>query len=184
MYDIDNIKKDLKNNLSEFRYNHSIMVAEEARNLARHYNINEDKAYVAGLVHDVSKEFSPEDNERIISTFKLSSDLLDCKYKKIIHADIGACVCKEKYGLDSDICEAVKYHTIGNVSMSLFDKIIFIADKIGRKDVNDEIIQLKKLAYQDINKAMLFFIKNERQYLNSMGKEIHHNTIELLNVLS
>ena len=44
MYTIEQIKKDLKKYLSEFRYEHSILVAEEARKIAKHYNQNEEKA--------------------------------------------------------------------------------------------------------------------------------------------
>lgn len=53
MYNIEKIKNDIKNNLSEFRYEHSLLVATCALSLARHYNLDEDKAYVAGLIHDI-----------------------------------------------------------------------------------------------------------------------------------
>ena len=53
MYSIEKIKKDLKDRVSEYRYEHSLMVADEAKNLAKKYNLDEDKAYVAGLVHDI-----------------------------------------------------------------------------------------------------------------------------------
>ena len=64
MYTIEQIKKDLKKYLSEIRYEHSILVAEEAKKLAKYYNENEEKAYIAGLVHDIAKEFSDEENEK------------------------------------------------------------------------------------------------------------------------
>ena len=61
MYDVEQIKKDMKNNLSEFRYKHSIRVADTARKLAQHYKIDEEKVYIAGIVHDIAKEFSREE---------------------------------------------------------------------------------------------------------------------------
>ena len=42
--DIETIKGELKKSLSPKRYNHSILVAEKAKSLAKHYHINEEKA--------------------------------------------------------------------------------------------------------------------------------------------
>lgn len=53
MYNIDKIKDDVRKNLSKFRYEHSIMVANEAKKLATKYNYDENKAYIAGLLHDM-----------------------------------------------------------------------------------------------------------------------------------
>ena len=130
---IDQINEDLKNSLSPKRYNHSIMVAKEAKSLAKHYHINEDKAYLAGLIHDVAKELTEEENIYWIEKGKLSKDLENKENLNIKHADIGAIIAKEKYNLDDDICNAIKYHTIGNKSMDLLAKIVYIADKIGRE---------------------------------------------------
>ena len=62
MTNICEIKNYLKSTLSDFRYEHSLMVANEAKKLAMHYNLDLDKAYIAGLVHDIAKEFSDEEN--------------------------------------------------------------------------------------------------------------------------
>jgi len=42
--------------LSEKRYIHSLNVADECRHLAQIYDSDEEKAYFAGLVHDICKE--------------------------------------------------------------------------------------------------------------------------------
>lgn len=60
--DIETIKGELKKSLSPKRYNHSILVAEEAKSLAKHYHINEEKAYLTGLIHDIAKELTEEEN--------------------------------------------------------------------------------------------------------------------------
>ena len=57
---IDEILKWLKNNLSEERYVHTLGTAECARELAKNYNLNEEKAYAAGLLHDCAKCFTTE----------------------------------------------------------------------------------------------------------------------------
>ena len=160
MYSIEKIKTDLKDRVSEYRYEHSLMVADEAKNLAKKYNLDEDKAYVAGLVHDIAKEFTNEENTLLVNKYNLSKDLLLESNHKIIHADVGAVYVKEKYGFDDEICMAVRYHTIGNPNMSTFDKIIYIADKIGRKDKDEFIMNLKKILLLELLKNMFYIYKN------------------------
>lgn len=50
----------LNQNLSEKRYLHSIGTAEYAENLARSLGLDEQKAYIAGLLHDCAKCFPDE----------------------------------------------------------------------------------------------------------------------------
>ena len=130
MVDVKKIKKDLKRNLSHDRYCHSIRVAEEALALAKVYGCDLENAYLAGLVHDIAKEFNEEENLYWIDKYHLSKGLLDSKFKKIRHAFIGSVVVKELYGLSDEIVQAVCYHTVGNLKMNLLDKIVFVADKI------------------------------------------------------
>lgn len=177
---IDKIKDDLRNSLSVFRYQHCLMVADEAKNLAIKYNCDKDKAYLAGLLHDISKEFSDEDNRIWLKESDLDKSLLNEKYKKIIHADIGAVVAREKYHIDDDIYNAIKYHTIGHVPMSTLEKIVFIADKIARVNNNPIVEKTRSLAYQNLDSAIKFFLENQKVNLEKNGQFIHPNSLELL----
>ena len=69
--DVNEIKIFLKKNMSEYRYDHSLMVAEEARMLANHYGLDENICYVAGLLHDVAKDFSEEKNNEYIKKYSI-----------------------------------------------------------------------------------------------------------------
>ena len=66
MWDIDKIDSDVKSMLSSYRYQHSVMVAKCAKDLALIYNIDTNKAYIAGLLHDIAKEFNDEENQYYI----------------------------------------------------------------------------------------------------------------------
>ena len=180
---IDQINEDLKNSLSPKRYNHSIMVAKEAKSLAKHYHINEDKAYLAGLIHDVAKELTEEENIYWIKKGKLSKDLENKENINIKHADIGAVIAKEKYNLDDDICNAIKYHTIGNKSMDLLAKIIYIADKIGREKIPEALKPVKEIAYQNIDNALLYCLEKQKIRLKEKEIKMHDDTKELLKEL-
>ena len=65
-------KKVIKPLMSEHRYIHSVNVAKEAKFLAKKYGADEEKAYIAGMLHDITKEMPREEQLQII----LDSDII------------------------------------------------------------------------------------------------------------
>lgn len=181
MNNIEIIKRDLKTMLSETRYQHSLNVAEESQKLAKVYLYDENKAYLAGLVHDIAKEFSSKENEQIIQKYKLPESLLNEANYKVRHADIGAIIAKEKYNLNAEICLAIKSHTIGNIPMTILEKIVFLADKIEPARNYPEIEKIRTLAYIDLDAAIIMYLENNLKNLTIKKKKINTRTIEVLN---
>ena len=181
--EIKNIKEELKKHLSPYRYDHSLRVAETAKSLAKHYHIDEPKAYITGLLHDIAKELSEEENQYWIEKYHLNKNLNEEKNRKIKHADIGAVIAKEKYHLDENCCNAIKYHTIGNKNMDTLAKIIYIADKIGREKIPEELKPVEQLAYKNIDEALLYCIEQQEKKLKEKGIKMHKDTQELLEKL-
>ena len=127
----EDLLKWLKENLSEERYEHSLGAAECAKELAKDYALDSQKAYIAGLLHDCAKCFSNEKSMQIIN--ECSLDVLDSEKNnyKTIHAPVSAYIAQKEFGVcDSEILSAIRWHTLGRVGMSDFEKIIFLADKI------------------------------------------------------
>ena len=56
MYDTEKYAKILKDTLSDRRFYHSLCVSQSAIKLAKRYGVDEEKAVVAGLLHDITKE--------------------------------------------------------------------------------------------------------------------------------
>ena len=54
-YDIENFKVILRERLNDNRYYHSLCVADEAKRLAELYGGDTEKCYLAGLLHDITK---------------------------------------------------------------------------------------------------------------------------------
>ena len=179
----EKIKKELKKNLSSYRYDHSLRVAETAKSLAEEHHIDKQKAYIAGLLHDIAKELTEKENKYWIEKYHLDKSLNEEKNKKIKHADIGAVIAKEKYHITQDIYNAIKYHTIGNKNMDTLAKIIYIADKIGREKIPEELKPVKQLAYTNIDEALLYCIEQQEKNLKEKGIKTHKDTKELLEKL-
>lgn len=136
---IEEILKWLKNNLNEERYEHSIGTAEMARDLAAKYSQNEDRAYIAGLLHDCAKCLSTEKLLEIIDNEHLDVASIEKMNYKTLHAPVSAFVAKTDFGVsDEEILSAIRWHTIGKLNMSDFEKIIYLADKIETRTREDE----------------------------------------------
>lgn len=181
MYNIDRIKEDLKQKLSEYRYNHSLNVANVCMELAKIYGIDKEKAYLTGLVHDIAKEFTKEENEYYQKKYKLLN--FDEEYKRIIHSYVGAAYLKEKYNIDNEIYNAVKKHTIASLDMTMLDKILFVADKIEPGKDYPGIDKERELAKENIDKALILCLENNYKKLTSKGKKMHPTSLKVLNYL-
>ena len=184
--DYTKIKSWLKENLSEKRYNHTLGTANCARELARKFNFDEEKAYIAGLLHDCAKCFA---NEKLTEIIKTHLDVQECEMlnHKTLHAPVSAYIAENEFGItDREILSAIRWHTLGKLEMTDFEKIIFIADKIEPntrdKEYSDEIHNLLD-EENGINKALLRCYKETIKSLVKRDLKICLVTIEIYNKL-
>jgi len=177
---IEELRTKVKSALATdtMRFKHSIGVADTAACLAMRYNSSMEKAYIAGLLHDCAK-CVPDDikiKECRQANEEISQIELESPY--LLHSKLGAIYAKEKYGInDFDICQAIRFHTTGRPDMSILEKIIFIADYIEpyRNKAWDLDI-IRGLAFEDINEAVYFCLKDTLEYLESKNRPIDEMT--------
>ncbi|MCM1009356.1 MAG: bis(5'-nucleosyl)-tetraphosphatase (symmetrical) YqeK [Fusobacterium sp.] len=128
---IEDIKDWLRENLTAEKYVHSLGTADAAREIAKICGGDEEKAYFTGLIHDCAKNLPLDE---MISLIKEGGIKLECgedNNAKILHAPAGAALAKKVFGVEDDeILSAIRWHTLGQVEMTLLEKIIFLADKI------------------------------------------------------
>jgi len=183
---VEEIKSWLKSNLNEERYIHSIGTAEYAKNLAMMYKLDKDKAYLAGLMHDAAKCFSAEKLLKIIDE---NIDIIPSEREnyKTLHAPVSAYVAHKEFGItDSEILSAIRWHTIGKPNMTLFEKIIFLADKIELNTRNDEYCQNIRATFEktnNIDNALLMCYKQTIKSLVDRDLKICPLTIDIYNEL-
>ena len=156
---IDEIKKYVKETLSERRYYHSECVMQRAIELAKIYNANIEKAALAGITHDLAKEMSKEDKLKYAEENGLEVDEIERANPGLLHGKIAADICKKKYGFDEEIQGAIAYHTTGKENMSLLEKIIYLADCSGKdRDVKD-LEYFRDLCNTDLNGAVIYCLE-------------------------
>ena len=128
---ISQISQLLKQSVSQDLYAHSERVRETARSYAKGMKIDEDKAALAGLLHDCAKELSNEELLRIARENEIHIFEEDEQEPNELHARVGAIIAKEKYGIiDPQVIEGIRCHTFGETQMGDVAKITLIADDI------------------------------------------------------
>lgn len=182
---IEKIETDLKEILSEKRYNHSISVMNMAEELARIYGVDVVDAKIAGLLHDNAKEMSEEEMLKYAEKNNIEVTEFEMLNAKILHGKIGADIARKKYGISEQIAKAIEYHTTTNPEMDILAKIIYISDKIEltRKVEAFDLDVERKLAKEDLDKTLLLIIDNTTKYLIDNNKMIAVESIETRNKL-
>lgn len=186
---LQRINQDIKRELSEKRYNHSVGVMKKVEELAKLYKININKAKLVGLAHDIGKELSKEDKLKYVKENNIEIDEIEKINVGLLHGKIGADICKKRYDFTEDMQDAIKFHTTGNKDMNLLAKIIFVADKIeeGRsyKDKNkmQELELVREAAKENIDEAMLCLIDSSIIYTMQKRDLIHPDSISTRNQL-
>lgn len=184
-YDIRKMKKIMKERLSEKRFNHCVNVSKMAKKLAKIYNVEEEKAEVAGLLHDIAKELTNAELLGYAQKYNLDYEDIPQESINILHAEVGAELAKEFFRVDKDIKMAIAYHTVGNRNMSLLEKIVFIADKISEERDYNEVEQIREYAINNqIDKAIHMFLERWLANMKEKGKIPNKNSLEILEALS
>lgn len=133
----DEIIKWLKGNLNEERYIHTLGVEECAKDLAKRYGEDIEKAGLAGLLHDCAKCLSNEELREIIDTKIKDIKEDELLNYKTFHAPVGEYFAENIFNIkDGEILSSIRCHTLGKINMSAFEKIIFLADKIEARTRN------------------------------------------------
>ena len=179
---IEKIKIDLKEMLSEKRYNHSIGVMDKAVELAKIYGVDEDKAALAGLTHDIAKEISDEEAFKIAEKNNIVIDNFIKANPKLIHGKIGAILAQQKYGLDEQIQKAIEFHTETTPDMDMLGKIIYVADKIDETRTYSEQLEIwRNLAKEDIDETIIQIINFNTKKLIDENRMINLIMLETRN---
>lgn len=182
MFDREYLTALIKSRLSKRRFKHSIEVARVAAEMAVHFGVDEEKAYITGLLHDYAKGISGEDLMRIAQEKGLIEDKMDLEIPDLLHAPVGAWLLRLELGIDDEeMLRAVTSHTTGALEMSDLDKIIYLADMIEPGRDYSELERLKCTALRDLDRGMLLGLESTIRYCLQQGRLLHPKTIEVRN---
>ena len=145
------------NRLSKQRAVHCLNVAKEAVKLAKNYGEDEEKAYVAGLLHDIQKEEDKDLLKQCVIDSKFEYEQVEIETPALCHAIASAAYARDKIGIeDIDILLAIRYHTIARDSMSELEQIVYLADLVSEDRTYPDVEIMRKKSYEELNEAMLY----------------------------
>lgn len=182
---IERIKNDLKENLTEYRYIHSLGVMEMAEELAKVYNVDVESARIAGLLHDIAKEMTKEESLDYVEKNNIAIDEVEKINVSLLHGKIGAHIAKTLYDVSEQIQKAIEYHTETSPNMDELAKIIYVSDKIerNRKSEKFDLDAERELAKKDLDGAVLFIIDASIEKLVKKEKLMHPTIVKTRNKL-
>ncbi|MDP4172104.1 MAG: bis(5'-nucleosyl)-tetraphosphatase (symmetrical) YqeK [Bacillota bacterium] len=174
----------VKAQLTEHRYLHTIGVMETAITLAKRFGADDKKAETAAIFHDYAK-FRPKDEMKsIIVEQGFPVDLLDYN-AELWHAPVGAFLAKTEAGIeDKEVLDAIRFHTSGRPEMALLEKIIYLADYIEPGRHFPGVEDVRKLAEEDLDQALLQAIQNTIFFLMKKKQPVYPETFNAYNDLS
>jgi len=178
LLDLNLIMKHLNNSISPKRFVHSINVSATAVKLAEFYGCDAVKAEIAGLVHDCARELDIELLLNCLAEEDIAADDLTLSVKELLHGPAAIHICRKVFGIeDEEILSAVMYHTTGKENMSLLEKIIYLSDFIEPSRSFEGVEELRGLAFENLDKALLQAFNSSIEYIISKNGLIHINTI-------
>lgn len=179
---VNGYKEIIKPLMGEYRYIHSVNVSEEAVKLAKFYGADREKAAIAGILHDITKEFSKNEQLQIMLDGGIILDNVQQNAPKLWHSISGSIYVKNILGImDEDILNAIRFHTTGRAGMSLLEKVIYIADYTSKERDYNGVKTMRKKSLKSIESAMLYSYQFSFGDLTKRKLAIHPDQLECYN---
>ncbi len=164
------LRKKLGNEL----FRHSVGVARMAALLARTHGEDEDLAYLAGLWHDCAKPLTAEHLRKKAVEFSLCPDEVTWRSPHLLHAPVGAVLAAKEAGIDDErVLRAIEFHTTGKPGLGRFEQIIYLADAVEINRVYPGVRRLRKMAFHDLDGALLKVVTNAIKKVIQRGYLLH-----------
>ncbi|KAB7708706.1 HD domain-containing protein [Bacillus aerolatus] len=174
----------VKEQITEHRYVHTLGVVESAITLAERYGADVEKAEMAAIFHDYAKFRPKAEMAAIIEQQQMDPQLLSF-HSELWHAPVGAFLVQKEAGIaDEAILNAIKYHTSGRAGMTLLEKVIYAADYIEPGRHFPGVEEVRELAKNDLDAALIQALKNTIQFLMKRNEPVYPDTFHTYNDLT
>lgn len=150
--------------MDENRYRHTLGVEKEMRILAKFFlPEKEAEAAAAGLLHDITKRLSYEEQLSYADEHGIFLDEDERNVPPVIHAKTGAHYVKTHFPefATPQILHAIEVHTLAAEAMSVFDMMLFLADFTEENRTYDDCVSLRRtlhdgLSFREDKEAFLY----------------------------
>ncbi len=174
------LESAVKERLSEKRFLHTVRCAALADKLAEHWGADREEAYIAAMLHDITKEESYESQLKLLESHGIIlSDTQ--KLPQVIHAFSGALSARLLFSVSDEVYNAIRWHTTARSGMSLLEKIIWLADMCEEGRDFPGVEKIRSLIFSDLSRALVLGFDTTIGFLIKKKQKIDINMIEARN---
>lgn len=160
---IKNQHKFLLNNMkiSDKRKRHLDGCVEMAYELAGKYEIDTYKAVLAAMFHDYYREL---DNKEIIAlaiSLRVNISEFEIRFPRVLHGKVAASFFEDRgYIIDSEILEAIRFHTLGEAGVGKIAKLLFVVDALEQSRAYEGVETLRRdIENKSLDEAYILVLK-------------------------
>ncbi len=185
--------------MSEKRFRHTNAVADMVARLADLYCPEmRDTLMAAALLHDITKEWDTATQVAFLEAHGEMVTPVEALAPKTHHARTAALLIPEKHPefADPDILSCVRYHTTGRAGMTLYEKLVYLADYIDDTRTFHDCVKLRSafwdadpqsMTQEDrllhLNKVLILSFDMTITALMAEGTPVHPDTMHARNEL-
>lgn len=165
---------------------HVLRVVTEARRLAHVHHLDEERAAIAALGHDLLRAHAPEELLRAAADAGLTPSAIERSQPVLLHGPLGARLMAERYGVDdAQALAAARHHTTARAGMDPLERLIYVADKIepGKAREDPDLLEARRLADHDLDGALRLLLDYQIEKALQRGWPLHPDTVAARNEL-
>ena len=166
--------------LDEKRIPHVAGCEQEAVRLAERWGADKGLAAEAGILHDITKKLLGSEQLILCEEYGIITDVDEKTNIKLLHSKTGAEFARDKFGICSEVYSAIYWHTTGRADMTLLEKIIYMADYIEPTRSFEGVEELRRLAYEDLDAAVIRGLQMSLEELEKKNCSPHSNSVKAL----
>ena len=182
----------VKKTLSAFRYEHTVSVVNECKELAKIYPCDERSLVIAAYLHDITKETPFEKQLELVEEMNVHFPADSLISPKTAHAFSAPAFVKKylKKYYSRKIADIIALHTTGSGGMTLEEKLLYLADYIEPTRKFEDCVKVRRMFYSKKNKTEKHLdrviLRSLIITVNSLIKEkrpVHSYTVDAYNSL-
>lgn len=191
------IEAEVKKRVGEKRFCHILGTENECIRLAGIFDLCDDdakKLSYAALMHDITKEMSRDEQIALMDSLGRSFDEHTLQNDKTLHAVSGAFLARSIFPdvTDDVVFTSILFHTTGKEDMSIYQKILYLADYIEPTRSNSSCVGLRNYfedmlskhpPYEALDKALVYSFNMTIRHLLDTDEYIHPDTVAARNFL-
>ncbi|NLB29477.1 MAG: nicotinate (nicotinamide) nucleotide adenylyltransferase [Clostridiales bacterium] len=163
--------------LEKKRIPHVAGCEEAAVRLSERWGADPGEAREAAILHDITKKLDAEEQLSLCGEYDIETDELERQSWKLLHSKTAAAYAAKHFCVSKAVESAIEWHTTGRADMTLLEKVIYLADYIEPNRSFAGIEKMRRLAFSDLDAALIMGMEMSIEDLESRGILPHPHTL-------